>query len=160
MFCQFQFSIFIKGQVVAPFEELKQKKLKFSIGQAQENGNVGHVFSASHCGFTWEPEENVPVSHQPAEKRQADDRIALLNKVNMGLIERTNFAHIRDGKDKEKIQSFKQVIDRLCASETTSEFVLQVALYARRGLNIRTAANFIVACAACHAQSKGQGSKT
>lgn len=112
----------------------------------------------SHCGFKWQPEENVPVPDQPSENRREDDRIALLNKVNMGLIERINFGQIRDGRDKEKIQSFKDVIDRLCATEKTSEFVLQVALYARRGLNIRTAANFMVACAACHAESKGPGS--
>ena len=85
----------------------------------------------------------------------SDDRIELLNRVNSCLIERINFGHINGGYDLAKIESFKTVIERLADSAENAEFVLQVALYARRALNIRTAANYILAVAACHANTKG-----
>ena len=140
-------------KIVAPFQDLPEKKLKFSIEPVKILNKMPKIFLGHNClpgknSEDWEDDDDEhPV--------QSDDRIELLNRVNSCLIDRINFTHINGGKDLRKIENFKNLIERLANSTETAEFVLQVALYARRALNIRTAANYILAVAACHVNTKG-----
>ena len=64
----------------------------------------------------------------------------------MCLIERIDFSHISGGRDHAKISEFRKVAEKLLDDKKNAEFVIQLALYARRELNIRTAANFVIGC--------------
>ena len=151
--------------IVSPYQDLHQKRLKFSIVGSTVATGYPNIFAESFAAFNWtekplpvsEDDESTPphdISVDELIDETSDDRIEILNRVNSCLIERINFGHINGGKDQSKIRSYKAVIERLATSLDNAEFLLQVALYARRGLNIRTASNFIIAVAACHEHTK------
>ena len=74
--------------------------------------------------------------------------LELLNLVNRCLVQRTSFANLKHPKVKLLQKAANEVGD------SSGEMLLQIALYARRILNIRSASNFLVAVAARHERAK------
>lgn len=83
------------------------------------------------------------------EENERKKKITLLHEVNLCLVNRVDFKKI----EHLTVKSFRSLIEAVIDSEKP-EFVLQVALYARRFLNIRSASNFIAAVAASHPKSR------
>ncbi|CBY40214.1 unnamed protein product, partial [Oikopleura dioica] len=91
--------------------------------------------------------ENNELLEVEAKERQK--KIDLLHEVNLCLVNRIDFKKL----DNPNVKSFQNLIETVIAGKRP-EFALQVALYARRFLNIRTASNFIVAVAASRPESR------
>ena len=96
--------------------------------------------------FEHENEKNELLEIEANERKR---KIALLHEVNLCLVNRIDFKKL----DNPNVKSFQNLIESVIAGKRP-EFALQVALYARRFLNIRTASNFIVAVAASRPESR------
>ena len=102
--------------------------------------------------------EYIPVQKVENEKLYEEedlpDELLLLNMINQCLIERTNFNNLENNEKVAKIMEYGSSI-----ASKNPELLLQIVLYARRGLNIRSAANFLLAIAAIHPDARKHLSK-
>ena len=130
------------GQIANNFEPYERKKLKFEIPQPLVKP-FGEPFVTDFGSLD---KLTLPELWVETKSHDTDPdwRIVLINKVNMCLIQRIDFSHISGGRDQAKIMEFRKVAEKLLDDKKTAEFVIQIALYARRGLNIRTAANYLI----------------